>query len=109
MAKFSVGEIAVVAPNAKITHTYTALMPGDEVEVVELAGNERRLHRPSWFRRLLGEHDTHVEVSWDYKVRDAAGCLYICGEGALRKRPQRGIPESVLRIFETPIKRGEPA
>lgn len=85
--KFSVGEVAIIAPNAKFEGVLTAIMPGDEVQVTEVGPFiERRTVKPSLWKRFLGAHVYDVETHWAYRIRDAAGCYYVCGPDALRKK-----------------------
>jgi len=93
MAKFAVGEIAIYIGPA-------ASPGGDEVEVIACS---IRAKEPIF----VGAYNTYVSCTGpaDYCVLygDAADPWYLfCEESNLRKRPQRGIPDEVLRVFEVP-------
>lgn len=75
--KFSVGEIAILVKAKR----YLDLV-GQEVKIVS-AGQE-----------LASDGDI-----CDYFVMAADGRSGLCKENCLRKRPQKGIPQSVLAIF----------
>lgn len=84
--RFKVGEVALVAGDAKI-HADTALMPGDEVTVVALIDRvSERKHPQGFWDRLRGVPPTVTYTHLRYRVSDAAGELYECTEGALLKR-----------------------
>lgn len=85
-AKFSVGEIAVIAPGVEF-RVRTNIRPGDEVQVVEVGPvMDRRTVRPPLWKRLLGARTQTTETLWAYRIRDAAGVDYVCGSEALRKK-----------------------
>lgn len=103
MAKFAVGEIAVYVgpnPNPDSESGQQSIMrgvrKGDEVEIVGLPG--------ATFCEHCGRYR-------DISIRDRYSVLHpamgdecrAVREIHLRKRPQRGIPDKVLRWFESPI------
>lgn len=106
MAKFAVGEIAIWATPPTNEIYFGRLAVGDEVEVVRIGVPVGTL--------LLGPSVTGSEAATaymgsDYECRHPSGYYFCCAEQDLRKRPQRGIPDEVMRLFKAPIKRGEPA
>ena len=98
MAKFAVGEIAVLLVGATQRDPWG--YGGSECEIVrvgpfvagELATGPPR---PGISPELPGPAD--------YEIRTPDGWHWFVLEKNLRKRPQRGIPDEVLRLFEQPI------
>lgn len=106
MAKFAVGEIAIWATTPSNELYFGRLAVGDEVEVVRVGVSPGVvLLGPG----ILGGEGVTAFVGAQYECRHPSGYHFCCDEENLRKRPQRGIPESVLRLFEAPIKRGQSA
>lgn len=90
MSKFIVGEIAIIAA------TGTGAVAGDEVEIVAVGP-----FRAYDFFVVDGERFCGRAPS-DYVIRHPRSGGWFIAERDLRKRPQRGIPDAVLRIFEQP-------
>lgn len=88
MSKFAVGEIAIIVGKGMIGPM--------ECEIIQTP-----LPHESWFGReflpagryviLVPGHPSHVD-----------GGYWNCVESKLRKRPQRGLPDSVTTIFKQP-------
>lgn len=92
--RFKVGEVALVAGDAKI-RAETALMPGDEVTVVALIDRmEKRTQPQGFWDRLRGVPPVVTYTHLRYRVTDAAGELYECTEGALLKRRPPNAPDA---------------
>lgn len=90
MSKFQVGEIAIyVGPCFEEF--------GREVEVV-LTGPIRAYERLNVYGGTLT-----CTQNTDYAVKCKDGKFMFCPERNLRKRPQPGIPQSVLNIFRLPV------
>lgn len=98
MAKFAVGEIAVLVVSETQTDPWG--YSGSECEIVRVGpfvAGERAIGppRPGLSPQLPG--------AVDYEIRTPDGWHWFVREQNLRKRPQRGIPLEVLRLFEQPI------
>ncbi len=92
--RFKVGEVALVAGDAKI-RADTPLMPGDEVTVVALIDRmDQRTQPQGFWDRLRGVPPVVTYTHLRYRVADAAGELYECTEGALLKRRPPNAPDA---------------
>lgn len=101
MAKFQVGEIAIYVGRVDSAWYKPMLRGGDEVEIVRVGiGPDDNLTGPGPDMERLGWRCGSLGA--DYECRTAGGVHFHCFADQLRKRPQRGIPESVLRIFAVP-------
>lgn len=93
--KFKVGEIAITTRVRRAS----GAPAGSEVEIIcvgPFQPGEIAMGKP------------FLSIS-DYLVRHTDGQECACAESYLRKRPQPGIPEAILRIFEVEAKQERPA
>lgn len=97
--KFKVGEIAIVALQPDRPDVVNK---GDEVLIIGLPG-ETRCSCCGAFRSMPSNYTIEIP-----KQPDGRKCASI-PERALRKRPQPGIPDAILRIFEVEAKQERPA
>lgn len=96
-AKFAVGEIAIMV--RREGQRDPCGYDGSECEIVRVgpfAPGERPTGKnaPGTVRRL--------DFGADYEIRTSDGYHWFCLEINLRKRPQRGIPDEVRRLFDVP-------
>lgn len=92
MAKFAVGEIALLAAGTFVGNV------GDEVEIIAVGP-----FPPHAIASVGSERFRNNDVPADYVIHHPATGGWFACEHNLRKRPQRGTPDEVLRWFEAPI------
>jgi hypothetical protein len=94
MSRFSVGEIALALSNDYVWHECTV------IAVPHAHGNECAC---GTFRT------THYLIEVPSERGPCKCGQWSAEEQHMRKRPQPGIPESVLEVFRVPVRKGETA
>lgn len=102
--RFKVGEVAILRSRAEHPIVASNFPVGCELEVVRVGPFPA--HTSPSGRTLPGSTRFTTEQT-DYEVRNADGFHVFCDDCDLRKRPQPGIPESVLEVFRVPVRKGE--